>query len=105
MGIETAIILSAVAAAGAAEGQRREGVRTQRGAKRSGRQAFRERTAARERLEQQEDTARETGIQRRARARQRSRAGQAQGRSSTILTSPLGTVGESPQASRTLLGQ
>lgn len=109
VGVGTALVVAAVvgaAAAGTAAGvQHQQGRRTAAQTRRAGRAAFRARDAAQKKLEAAEGVAKETGIQRRARAKQRRILGAAQGRQSTILTSPTGTVGESSQGQRSLLGQ
>lgn len=60
--------------------------------------------AQQKRTADQESTAAANATRDQARARQRQQAQGAQGRSSTILTSPLGVVGGSSGATKTLLG-
>lgn len=111
MGLETALVLTglgAAASAGGAAYQAVEAHSARQDAKRQAEQQAAEQNRLLEeekkRQAEQESADAERVATQQARQRQRALAGGAQGRAGTILTSPLGVMGEAQTAGKTLLG-
>lgn len=101
-----AAIASVFVAAGAAEAQRREGVRTRRGAKRVSKEQTRRTAEIASNRRQRERSAQQTAFARAERARQRGRAAAVTGRRGDIVAGAgVGNVaGEAQAAAKTLIG-